>query len=99
SAMDVLDERVGKHIDRVKHRINNMRPSVMKQNIHNYYDNLKLDYQSKKVARKNEIAVDRAVKNHPDRIINTLNENPTALQNPMIFRAVQKQAKNILAMD
>ena len=99
SAMDVLDERVGKHADRVKQRINNMRPSVMKQNIHNYYDNLKLDYQSKKVARKNEIAVDRAVKNHPDRIINTLNENPTALQNPMIFRAVQKQAKNILAMD
>lgn len=99
SAMDVLDERVGKHVDRAKQRINNMRPSVMKQNIHNYYDNLKLDYQSKKVARKNEIAVDRAVKNHPDRIINTLNENPTALQNPMIFRAVQKQAKNILAMD
>lgn len=99
SAMDVLDERVGKHVDRAKQRINNMRPSVMKQNIHNYYDNLKLDYQSKKVARKNEIAVDRAVKNHPDRIINTLNENPTALQNPMIFRAVQKQAKNILAID
>lgn len=99
SAIDVLDERVGKHVDRAKQRINNMRPSVMKQNIHNYYDNLKLDYQSKKVARKNEIAVDRAVKNHPDRIINTLNENPTALQNPMIFRAVQKQAKNILAMD
>lgn len=99
SAMDVLDERVGKHVDRAKQRINNMRPSVMKQNIHNYYDNLKLDYQSKKVARKNEIAVDKAVKNHPDRIINTLNENPTALQNPMIFRAVQKQAKNILAMD
>lgn len=99
SAIDVLDERVGKHVDRAKQRINNMRPSVMKQNIHNYYENLKLDYQSKKVARKNEIAVDRAVKNHPDRIINTLNENPTALQNPMIFRAVQKQAKNILAMD
>lgn len=99
SAIDVLDERVGKHVDRAKQRINNMRPSVMKQNIHNYYDNLKLDYQSKKVARKNEIAVDRAVKKHPDRIINTLNENPTALQNPMIFRAVQKQAKNILAMD
>lgn len=99
SAIDVLDERVGKHVDRAKQRINNMRPSVMKQNIHNYYENLKLDYQSKKVARKNEIAVDRAVKNHPDRIINTLNENPTALKNPMIFRAVQKQAKNILAMD
>lgn len=99
SAIDVLDERVGKHVDRAKQRINNMRPSVMKQNIHNYYENLKLDYQSKKVARKNEIAVDRAVKKHPDRIINTLNENPTALQNPMIFRAVQKQAKNILAMD
>lgn len=99
SAMDVMEERVGKHIDHTKQRINNMRPSVMRENIHNYYDNLKLDYQSKKVARKNEIAVDKAVKEHPDRIINTLNENPTALQNPMIFRAVQKQAKNILAMD
>lgn len=95
SALDVIYERVGRKVDKWHNRLS---PSKIRERIHNYNENLKTDYQSKRLARQNEPNIAKALIDHPDNVVKALNENPRALNNMMIFRAVQEHADEVVRL-